>query len=135
MADNLYKYSNMLRDFILDELSGPSNKRTDTHRYNNLKITMDLDRFPMPHICVRIAISEGVFALESGTLVYGSIGNDQKYIKKWLKRGTIYSELLQIWSSEKLIKQKDLQEKRDELANENNENNENDNFNQEDDFF
>ncbi len=118
MTDNLYRYSNMLRDFILDELSGPSNKHTDTHRYNNLRITMDLDRFPMPHICIRIGISEGVIALESGMLIYGTLGQDPKYVKKWLSRGSVYSELLQIWSSENIKKQKESQTIREEFVKE-----------------
>ena len=113
MSENLYRYSNMLRDFIIDELSGPSDRHTDTHRYNNLRITMDLDRFPMPHICIRIGISEGVVALESGMLVYGSLGQDPKFVKKWLKRGSIYTELLQIWSTENLKKQKLSQTQRE----------------------
>lgn len=118
MTDNLYRYSNMLRDFILDELSGPSNMHTDTHRYNNLRITMDLDRFPMPHICIRIGISEGVIALESGMLIYGTLGQDPKYVKKWLSRGSVYSELLQIWSSENIKKQKESQTIREEFVKE-----------------
>jgi len=108
----------MLRDFILDELSGPSNMHTDTHRYNNLRITMDLDRFPMPHICIRIGISEGVIALESGMLIYGTLGQDPKYVKKWLSRGSVYSELLQIWSSENIKKQKESQTIREEFVKE-----------------
>jgi len=116
MTENLYRYSNMLRDYIIDELSGPSGTHTDTHRYNNLKISMDLERFPMPHICIRIGISEGVFALESGMLVYGSLGQDPKYVKKWLKRGSIYTELLQIWSNENLKKQKNSQTQREEFV-------------------
>lgn len=127
MADDLYKYSNMLRDYITDELSGPSNKNTDTHRYNNLKIFMDLDRFPIPHICVRIGISEGVFSLDSGSLIYGSLGQDPKYIKKWLKRGTVYTELLQLWNIEHIKKQKEDQTEREDFLKEKKENR--------DDFF
>lgn len=109
MSDNLYRYSNMLRDFIIDELSGPTNKNVDKHKYNNLKLFMDLDRFPIPHIFVRIGISEGVISLESGDLVYGSLGQDPKIIKKWLRRSTVYTELLQTWNTLNLQKQKELQ--------------------------
>ena len=114
MSDNLYRYSNMLRDFIIDELSGPTNKNVDKHRYNNLKLFMDLDRFPMPHIFVRIGISEGVISLESGDLIYGSLGQDPKIIKKWLRRTAIYTELLQTWNILNLQKQKELQESQTE---------------------
>lgn len=115
MVDSLYRYSNMLKDFIIDELSGPSNKHTDKHRYNNLKISMDLDRFYIPHILIRIGISEGVISLETGDLIYGSLGQDPKYIKKWLKRGSIYTELLQIWNTENLKKEQLEQTAREEI--------------------
>lgn len=109
MSDNLYRYSNMLKDFIIDELSGPTNKNVDKHRYNNLKLFIDLDRFPIPHIFVRIGISEGVIALETGDLIYGSLGQDPKFIKKWLRRTAVYTELLQTWNALNIQKQKELQ--------------------------
>lgn len=115
MVDSLYRYSNMLKDFILDELSAPSYKNADKHRYNNLKISMDLDRFHVPHIVIRIGISEGVVSLETGDLIYGSLGQDPKFVKKWLKRGSIYTELLQIWNMENLKKDQVEQAEREAL--------------------
>lgn len=115
MVDSLYRYSNMLKDFIIDELSTPQNRNIDKHRYNNLKISMDLDRFPVPHIVIRVGISEGVIALDTGDLIYGSIGQDPKYIKKWLKRGSVYTELLQIWNMENMKHEKAEQAERENL--------------------
>lgn len=115
MVDSLYRYSNMLKDFIIDELSTPQNRNIDKHRYNNLKISMDLDRFPVPHIVIRIGISEGVIALDTGDLIYGSIGQDPKHIKKWLKRGSVYTELLQIWNMENMKHEKAIQAERENV--------------------
>lgn len=115
MSDNstLYRYSNMLKDFIIDELSGPTNKNVDKHRYNNLKLFMDLERFPVPHICVRIGISEGAIDLKSGDMIYGSLGQDPKLIKKWLRRSAVYAELLRIWNALNLEKSKEEQTEND----------------------
>lgn len=112
---SLYRYSNMLKDFIIDEMSKPSSRNVDKNRYNNLKLFMDLERFPIPHICVRIGISEGVISLESGDLIYGSIGQDAMLIKKWLRRSAVYAELLRIWNLNNLEKSKEEQTQKEEL--------------------
>ena len=122
MTDSLYRFSNMLKDFILDELSTPSNKNADKHRYNNLKISMDLSRFHVPHIIVRIGISEGVFSLETGDLIYGSLGQDPKHVKKWLKRGNLYTDLLKIWNVEKISENQKEQKQREEFLKDRKEN-------------
>ena len=89
-----------LRSFIIQEQSDAHNVRTtNIAKYNNMKIWMDLTKYPMPHFYVRVSISEAVFALNDCTKLNGGLGYEERFVYKWFGRIGIKDKLKELWSS------------------------------------
>jgi len=98
MAYTANRYENMLREYIIEQQSDSYNVRNiNFQRYNNLKVFMTPSRDRNPHIWIRIGISEACFLIEDGSVITGSIGQDTKYIPKWLNKSGIREELMSTW--------------------------------------
>lgn len=98
MAYTSNRYENMIREFIIEQNSDSYNKRNiNFSRYNNLKVYMMPSKDKNPHFWVRIGISEACFLIEDGSTITGSIGQDTKFIPKWLNKSGVREELMATW--------------------------------------
>lgn len=89
-----------LKNFIIQEQSDAHNVRTaNIAKYNNLKIWMDLTKYPMPHFFVRISISEAVFTLNDCMKLNGGLGYEERFVYKWFGRIGTKDKLKELWSS------------------------------------
>lgn len=105
MASDLHRLEESLKEFLLREQSDSYNApNIHMPKYNNLKIFMTPRQNKIPHFIVRIGISEAMYSIESGERISGGIGNDEKYIRRWLEKVFIREDLETLWAVESSIK-------------------------------
>lgn len=93
MEDSLVKY-------IIQEQSDAHNRGSiNIAKYNNIKITMNPSKNPLPHVTVRISISEATYLLNSFSKTHGGLGYEEKFVLKWFNRYGIKEKLIELWSS------------------------------------
>ena len=98
MAYSANRFENMLKEFIIDEQQDSYGKRNiRPQRYNNLKVYMTPAKVRTPHVWIRIGISEACFSIVDSSLITGSVGQDAKYVAKWLNKPGIRDELGETW--------------------------------------
>ncbi len=89
-----------LRTYIIQEQSDAHNIRTaNIHKYNNLKIWMDLSKYQQPHFFIRISISEAVFSLSDCSKINGGLGYEERFIYKWFGRIGTKDKLKELWKT------------------------------------
>lgn len=92
----LNELANKLQAFIIEQQVDPHNLRQlSVHRYNNLKLK--IAQLSYPNIIVCIGISEATYNLEYGSKVDGGLGQDERYVRKWLGRNSILKELKELY--------------------------------------
>ena len=88
------------KNFLIQEQSDAHNVRTaNIAKYNNLKIWMDLSKYPMPHFYVRLSISEAVFTLNDCMKLNGGLGYEERFVYKWFGRIGIKDKLKEMWAT------------------------------------
>ena len=93
MEDNLKK-------FIVQEQSDAHNiKSVNMARYNNLKIWMDAKKNPIPHVTIRISISEASFTINDFAKINGGLGYEERLVLKWFGRFGVKEKLIELWNS------------------------------------
>lgn len=98
MAYSANRYENMLKEYIIDEQQDAYSRRNINYqRYNNLKIFMTPSKVKTPHVWIRIGISEACFSLIDSSVITGSIGQDVRYVVKWLNKPGVKDELGETW--------------------------------------
>ena len=91
-----------LKAFIIQEQSDAHNVKTvNTAKYNNIKVTMDAQKNPQPHVTVRISISEATFSLTDYSKINGGLGYEERLVIKWFGRFGIKNKLTELWDSSK----------------------------------
>ena len=89
-----------LKAFIIDEQSDAHNAKTmNQAKYNNIKITMNATKNPIPHVTIRISISEATYAINGFTKINGGLGYEERLVLKWFGRYGIKEKLLDLWKS------------------------------------
>ena len=89
-----------LRKFMLDEQSDAHNVRSvSVAKYNNLKISMDVSKYQVPHFIVRISISEVVFSIADCAKINGGLGYEERLVIKWHGRMGIKDKLRELWNT------------------------------------
>ena len=87
-----------LKNYIIQEQSDAHNVRTvNIMKYNNLKIWMDLSKYPQPHFYVRLSISEAVFSISDCMKLNGGLGYEERFIYKWFGRIGVKDKLKELW--------------------------------------
>ncbi len=98
MAKSFNELANALKDLIKDLNSDAHNFRSfNEARYNNLKLTMDPQTDPQPHIIITIGVSEGKYSLATLQRLQGSLGPDERYISRWFNRIGVLDSLKEVW--------------------------------------
>ena len=64
---------------------------------------MDPLKNPVPHIYVRISISEASFLLSDFSKVNGGLGYEERFVLKWFSRFGVKEKLNDLWSSSEKI--------------------------------
>ena len=91
-----------LKAFIIQEQSDAHNVKTvNTAKYNNIKIVMDVQKNPQPHVTIRISISEATFSLTDYSKINGGLGYEERFVLKWFGRYGIKGKLIELWESAK----------------------------------
>ena len=89
-----------LKTFVIQEQSDAHNRSNlNVTKYNNIKITMDMQKNPIPHVTVRISISEATFALADFSKMNGGLGYEERLVFKWFGRFGVKDKLTELWSS------------------------------------
>ena len=89
-----------LKNFIIQEQIDAHHRSSfNATKYNNIKIYMDSARNPMPHVNIRISISEATFSLGTYTKIKGSLGYEERFVSKWFGRYGVKEKLKDLWSS------------------------------------
>ena len=89
-----------LKNFIIQEQSDAHNARSvNIAKYNNIKIWMDPSRNPVPHVNIRISISEASYSLNDFLKINGGLGYEERIVLKWFSRYGIKEKLVELWSS------------------------------------
>lgn len=87
-----------LKSFIIDEQSDAHNVRNvSIAKYNNIKISMDPAKNPMPHVTIRISISEATFLIEGFSKINGGLGYEERLVLKWFGRFGVKDKLSELW--------------------------------------
>lgn len=88
-----------LKSFMVQEQSDAHNiKSVNAAKYNNLKIWMSPNKNQIPHVSVRISISEATFALEGFNKTNGGLGYEERLVLKWFSRYGVKEKLTELWN-------------------------------------
>jgi len=94
MKNSLRAFENSLREYLVDVFADAHKlERRLSRRYNMLKVYMDCNKMGFPHFYVSNGVCEVCFNLENFYKIYGTIGTEDKYIRKWATRPNISGEL------------------------------------------
>ena len=89
-----------LKNFIIQEQSDAHNARNvSTAKYNNIKITMNAAKNELPHVTVRISISEATYSLGDFSKINGGLGYEERLVLKWFGRYGVKDKLADLWAS------------------------------------
>ena len=89
-----------LKNFMTQEQSDAHNIKTaNLAKYNNIKLWMDPSKNVMPHIFIRISISEASYSLNDFTKINGGLGYEERFVIKWFGRYGIKEKLMELWNS------------------------------------
>lgn len=114
MSTDLHRLEESLKDFLLREQSDSYNApNINMPKYNNLKIFMSPRQNKIPHFIVRIGISEAMYCIDTGERLSGGVGNDEKYIRRWLERVFVREDLEVLWAMASSVKAVTSQEGED----------------------
>lgn len=88
-----------LKSFIVQEQSDAHNIRNvSVAKYNNIKVWMDPSKNPIPHVSIRISISEASYLLEGFNKINGGLGYEERFVIKWFSRFGIKEKLNELWN-------------------------------------
>lgn len=89
-----------LKSFIIQEQSDAHNVRNiNLAKYNNIKLSMDIQKNPLPHVTIRISISEATFSLTDFSKMHGGLAYEERFVLKWFNRYGVKDKLIELWSS------------------------------------
>jgi len=98
MPAEFHNLENSLKSFLIEANSDSYNSRSaNFHKYNNLKIFMDLKKTRDPHFIVRVGISESIYHLGNCEKISGGLGSDERYIFRWFEKPSIAPALNEAW--------------------------------------
>lgn len=104
----LHELATKLQQYIIKSQQDAHNSTNmNITKYNNLKLRMET-KLHYPNVIISIGISEATFNIREGTKTDGSLGPDERYVKKWLGGNSVISDLREIYiAMSDLIKAED----------------------------
>ena len=95
-----------LKNFIIQEQSDAHNARNvNVAKYNNIKVSMDPTKNPLPHITIRISISEATYSLNDFTKSNGGLGYEERFVLKWFGRYGVKEKLMELWGTAEKVEE------------------------------
>ena len=87
-----------LKTFLIQEQSDAHSARNiNVAKYNNIKISMDPSKNALPHVTIRISISEATYSLDNFSKSNGGLGYEERLVLKWFNRYGVKEKLNEIW--------------------------------------
>ena len=94
MSKTLNELSSSLKEFIANSQDAHTSSDVKKYRYNNLKIDISDPRTTKtPQIIITIGMSEAAFNVMTGEKISGGLGPDERYVIRWMDRGSNREEL------------------------------------------
>jgi len=98
MGKSFNELSGNLKALIKDLNSDAHNARSfKEEHYNNMKMSMDPQKESRPHVTITISMSEATYSIDTGERLKGSLGPDEKYVIRWLKKSGVIDNLKEMW--------------------------------------
>ena len=98
MARTLNELSASLKEFITENMDAHNITGMKQYRYNNLKIVVADPRITkVPQFIITIGMPEATFNLLTGEKLSGGLGPDEKYVYRWIDRGSNKQELIEAY--------------------------------------
>lgn len=95
-----------LKSYLVQEQSDAHHKSSvNNAKYNNIKVIMNPYKNPVPHVTIRISISEATYKLEDFTKINGGLGYEERFVIKWFARYGIKDKLTELWGSAEKTKE------------------------------
>ncbi|MBO5739241.1 hypothetical protein J6R97_07870 [bacterium] len=95
-----------LKAFIIQEQSDAHNKGSiNQGKYNNIKIIMNPQKNPTPHVTIRITISEATWLLSNFTKTNGGLGYEERLVIKWFGKYGVKEKLADLWDNTEKTKE------------------------------
>lgn len=89
-----------LKNFIIQEQSDAHNiKSVNRTKYNNIKLWMEPIKNPIPHVIIRVSISEASYSLGNFNKINGGLGYEERFVLKWFGRYGVKEKLMELWNS------------------------------------
>ena len=97
MANTLHELAVKLQESIIRQQEDAHNVGSiNVAKYNNVKLIMD-PTINYPHIIIRIGISEATYNLNDSSRTDGSLGPDERYVRRWLASSSVVNDLTDIY--------------------------------------
>ena len=58
----------------------------------------------IPHVSIRLGISEATYSLDTIERLSGGLGSDERLVRRWLERSLIKADLNNLWQEAKKFK-------------------------------
>ena len=98
MSRSFNELGGVLKNIIIDMNSDAHNRdKFKIDRYANMKIEMNLEENPDPHVIIHIGISKAMYSLETLERIDGSLGPDERYITRWFMKMGVVPSLQALW--------------------------------------
>lgn len=115
MSATFHLMEEALKTYLTEAQSDSYNSRNaNFYKYNNLKIYMDPKKNKIPHIIIRIGISEVMYNLDTWERLSGSLGSDERIVKKWIDRDVEKYDFAAGWDEAKKVKTVSMKQDADE---------------------
>lgn len=115
MSAEFHLMEESLKNFLAEAQNDNYNSRnTNFYKYNNLKIYMDPKKNKIPHIIIRIGISEVMYAIENWEKISGSLGSDERIVRRWISRDIGNFNFATGWTESKKVKEVSMKEETDD---------------------
>ncbi len=102
VAEEFHRLEESLKSYLADSQADRHNSQhANMSKYNNLKLWMAPERESTPHVCISLGISEAIYKIDGGERLSGGLGSDERYIRRWIDKPSIQSDLKNFWDNAK----------------------------------
>lgn len=97
MAKTLNELGQELKALILSLSADNGSGNVQPEKFNNLKLSMDLAKEPIPHVKISIGISEAVYDINTLEKMDGSLAQSERYVQRWFNKSSVAENLKACW--------------------------------------
>lgn len=97
MGKTLNELGQELKALIISLSSGTGSEKIQPEKFNNLKLSMDVAKEPIPHVKISIGISEAVYDINTLEKMDGSLAQNERYVQRWFNKASVAESLKACW--------------------------------------